>query len=87
MLGLGTRLNFPLLHLKIGVPLALQSPLPFPSPFEFRCGEPSEKVPGRPFPMLLSNGHWPFVGPTDAVSTLRVLYFWHVSCLFLSLSI
>ena len=39
-------LAFPdgLLPVSFGVPLALPSSLPFPSPFEFRCGEPVGKV-------------------------------------------
>ena len=59
--------------MSFGVPVALPSSLPSPSPFEFRCGEPiGEGERSRPFPLLFLFGpslnahaspseHWPFL--------------------------
>ena len=78
-----------------GVPSALPSSLPFPSPSDFRCGEPvGESERGRPFPVPFLSGsclnahaspheHWPFCDPTDAISPRSCLC--HVICLFPSL--
>ena len=75
-----------LLPVNVGVPLTLPSSLPFPSPFEFRCGEAVGKGErGRPFdlPFLFGsclnahaspNEQWPFRGPTNAVSALGLVF-------------
>ena len=76
VLGLGTRLNFSAIASENWcVPLSLQSPLPFPSPFELWCGEPSEKVPGSSVPMLLQMDIGLLWSNGCQSSTLRVLYF------------
>ena len=62
-----------LLSVSFTVPLARASSLPFPSPFEFRCGDPDgEGERGRPFPLPFlfgsclnahasPNEHWSFL--------------------------
>ena len=78
--------------------LALTSSPPFPSPFEFRCGElVGEGERGRPFPLPFLLGscqnahaspdeHWPVVIHWMQFPLSRGWY-WNCSCLFFSLSL
>ena len=85
-----------LLPVNFAVSLAPRSSLPFPSPFECRCGEPvGEGERGRPFPLPFwfgsclnahasPNEHWPVV--IQRMQSPSELFFWHFLSLFLLLS-